>query len=556
MEWLKRERLHKVRDGLALHHNWIPEQELPFPEIVLYAYAADCTPTLHMYACHLACTKPATDRLCRVLAPAREIIPLRGIYFFDGWRVHPTLTIPEDLPHTQETPVKGNTPASSTSSKDPARTPEEEARDILAAAAKNQVENGPGTRRAAVRACKYLRAIVNEYGSVIDEVHAAARIHMQRSKGTIAQTTQYQPKGAELSVITPALTSELLHCLSALPDPWPLAKITIDMEKPSQWVSKLSRLYFADEYARRTVGIPTTAPAPEIEATLDEVEKILPKLEARMIEFLAEWLVTLLIPATHVLEVRAPHLSFMFLKEYWFRELYLGLKVTASFGRSESYTRVIDGQVRCITPEFTPQNFQVVWNVQFITVFVPAWMVPPIYHSLRRESIKNANHADKLGVKSVRPTWFEDATMPQGRMPPDSQVQPQPLHGLKLVIKEEVLPQREQPDFPALALLAERGLLAPDAWNCKRTQVSLKATIDVPMLGTIIEDNGDGLDDSHMPIGWPLFIDGAVRQCCAHRKATVQELEDMLKEYDMKRDSVEINRKASQWSHNAVWNRK
>ena len=76
-----------------------------------------------------------------------------------------------------------------------------------------------------------------------------------------------------------------------------------------------------------------------------------------MIEFLAEWMVTLLMPASHVLEVRAPHLSFMMLKEYWFRELYLGLKVTASFDRSESYTRVIDGQVRCITPEVKPQNF-------------------------------------------------------------------------------------------------------------------------------------------------------------------------------------------------------
>ena len=41
---------------------------------------------------------------------------------------------------------------------------------------------------------------------------------------------------------------------------------------------------------------------------------------------------------------------------------------------------------------------------------------------------------------------------------------------------------KEQPEFPALALLASRGLLAPDAWKCKRAQVSLKATIDVPML--------------------------------------------------------------------------
>ena len=38
-----------------------------------------------------------------------------------------------------------------------------------------------------------------------------------------------------------------------------------------------------------------------------------------------------------------------------FRELYLGLKVTASFDRSESYTRVIDGQVRCITPSLAAE---------------------------------------------------------------------------------------------------------------------------------------------------------------------------------------------------------
>ena len=95
---------------------------------------------------------------------------------------------------------------------------------------------------------------------------------------------------------------------------------------------------------------------------------------------------------------------------------------------------------------------------------------------------------------------------------------------------------KDQSEFPALALLASRGLLAPDTWKCKRAQVSLS---------TIIEQNGDGLlEDSHMPVGWPLHIDGAVRQCCIHRSATLQELDDMLKEYDMKRDSIEINHDA------------
>ena len=57
-----------------------------------------------------------------------------------------------------------------------------------------------------------------------------------------------------------------------------------------------------------------------MEPALKTVQNILPKLDATIIEFLSEWLVTFLMPAKHVLDTRAPHLYFMFL-EYWFREL-------------------------------------------------------------------------------------------------------------------------------------------------------------------------------------------------------------------------------------------
>ena len=76
----------------------------------------------------------------------------------------------------------------------------------------------------------------------------AARAHTQQSKTAIANKQQYQPTGGTLPKITPELTSELLHCLTAIPDPWPMAKIAIDMEKPAQWVTKMCRLYFADIY--------------------------------------------------------------------------------------------------------------------------------------------------------------------------------------------------------------------------------------------------------------------------------------------------------------------
>ena len=88
-------------------------------------------------------------RAGRVLAqagPDQEITPLPGIYFFDGWRVHPTLVIPANLPSTKEAPVYGvEAPAHSPASTEPPRSPEEEARDILATA-KNQTEDGPSTR--------------------------------------------------------------------------------------------------------------------------------------------------------------------------------------------------------------------------------------------------------------------------------------------------------------------------------------------------------------------------------------------------------------------------
>ena len=225
LDWLRGDRLKDLQAQAAAGHKWIPAQQLPYNEIILYAYAADRTnrPT---YVCLPSGLYNArTGRVLAQAGPEQEITPLPGIYFFDGWRVHPTLVIPANLPSTKEAPVCDvEAPAPSTASTEPPRSPEEEARDILATAAKNQAGDGPSTRRAAIRACKYLRAMVNQHGPLIQSAHEAAKIHTQRSKGNAAAAMQYRPKEGELPVIAPELTSELLHCLSTLPDPWPLAK--------------------------------------------------------------------------------------------------------------------------------------------------------------------------------------------------------------------------------------------------------------------------------------------------------------------------------------------
>ena len=71
-----------------------------------------------------------------------------------------------------------------------------------------------------------LKSYVNQYESTIHAVHLAARTHTQKSKNAVGPAVDYRPQGEALPVISSDLTSELLHCLSTLPDPWPLAKIT------------------------------------------------------------------------------------------------------------------------------------------------------------------------------------------------------------------------------------------------------------------------------------------------------------------------------------------
>ena len=126
-----------------------------------------------------------------------------------------------------------------------------------------------------------------------------------------------------------------------------------------------------------------------------------------IIEFLSEWLVTFLMPGKACVGRQSTLPLFHVLQRNIGLESYIWvLKLRHRLTDRRSYTRIIDGQVRCITPEFKPKDLQVAWNVQFITVFVPAWMIPPIYHSLRRESIKNTNSASAIGVKSIRPTYL------------------------------------------------------------------------------------------------------------------------------------------------------
>ena len=136
LDWLRGDRLKDLQAQATAGHKWIPAQQLPYNEIILYAYAADHTnrPT---YVCLPSGLYNArTGRVLAQAGPEQEITPLPGIYFFDGWRVQ--YIQHWSSPPTYQAPKKHQS--------------------VMLKPPHTALQDGPSTRRAAIRACKYLRA--------------------------------------------------------------------------------------------------------------------------------------------------------------------------------------------------------------------------------------------------------------------------------------------------------------------------------------------------------------------------------------------------------------
>ena len=75
------------------------------------------------------------------------------------------MKIPTNLPRAQDPPEHDTQPSSTTAhTAEQPQAPDEEARDILAKAIRNQAEDVPSTRRAAIRTYKYLHATGRQHG--------------------------------------------------------------------------------------------------------------------------------------------------------------------------------------------------------------------------------------------------------------------------------------------------------------------------------------------------------------------------------------------------------
>ena len=98
-----------------------------------------------------------------------------------------------------------------------------------------------------------------------------------------------------------------------------------------------------------------------------------------------------------------------------------------------------------------------------------------------------------------REGWF--AIIPREGQPGET------LCGLQVHLNDKSLAEFPNRDWPAIEHWAERGLLKPDVWKARRTNLSLIVKLEIPISGTAIQIQQQALQLDQVPDSWPCNLE-------------------------------------------------
>ena len=98
-----------------------------------------------------------------------------------------------------------------------------------------------------------------------------------------------------------------------------------------------------------------------------------------------------------------------------------------------------------------------------------------------------------------REGWF--AIIPKEGQPGET------LCGIQVHLNDKSLAEFPNRDWPAIEHWAEKGLLKPDVWKARRTNLSLIVKLEIPISGTAIQVQQQALQLDQVPDSWPCNLE-------------------------------------------------
>ena len=278
------------------------------------------------------------------------------------------------------------------------------------------------------------------------------------------------------------VVDKILGNLQHLPGSWPLIRFDLMLHKSANYYAIWRRFLHLNEYLRNLT--PDTA-----NATIDAHAR---GLTEHLVQFLAEWIIMALEPARVITKVRAPDFLFLHDKDFWFKQIWVDLHQTMVLDRQGSYTRSVIGLVRCVCKDETEQTGRAspikmrICNLHF---FAPIWMAQPIVRNFRRMSMADLKPR-QLGFFDYKEGWHEW----DGKGKHEEEAFAGHTMGcIRLMVNDNNVEPFHYHNWRPIEHFAAQGVIKDSIWTARLGCLGLKARIDIPVAGTMINVVNDRL---------------------------------------------------------------
>ena len=293
---------------------------------------------------------------------------------------------------------------------------------------------------------------------------------------------------------------------------WPYVKWTFYVENVMKAYNGPLRCRYMETWAKQRF------PVDRPNFPQDEEGKI---LTVQACYFLAYHIVDALSPAKEMVMDIEPRLQFVFLPHYWFKNLWLEIGLAVAGGKEYSEKRPPTGLVKAALAPQQKDGVLVTQNdVERIEVFLPIWMVPPIY-----------NHHNDLKVSS--PSGSQE----RFNITLDKMQRPYRLERPAMHIQSNLRMPIENVNFPLLKEAALRGVLGHATWHCRKKDVKVKSQIFLPA-GEAFRHSLGRLTRDAFPQYWPLTTSQALAHLDMYKTVTMASMKEIFTQLPHNDESI------------------
>ena len=166
--------------------------------------------------------------------------------------------------------------------------------------------------------------------------------------------------------------------------------------------------------------------------------------------------------------------------------------------RQGSYTRPVIGLVRCVCKDEHGQSGRsspIKMRICNLHFFAPIWMAQPIVHNFRRMSVAELEPRQP-GFFDYKEGWYEW----DGKGKHEEETFAGHTMGcVRLMISDNNVEPFHYHDWGPIEHFAAQGVIKDSIWNARIGSLGLKARVDIPVAGTMINVVNDRLRAEQWP---------------------------------------------------------